>query len=349
MTILPGLHAIALPTPFPIGDVNAYLAEGDALTLIDCGINTEAAYTALTDGLAASGYKLRDIKRLLITHHHVDHVGLARRIVDESGAEVWCHADCVHWLATPDEARDYFAQYVEVVFREGGVPQAAINGMAQVESYLAHLAGSAVPVSHTLAEGDLLTMIGCTWQVYHTPGHAGDLICLYQPDTRVLLSSDHLLSDVSSNPVIEAPAHPGESRPRRLLDYLREMSRIAALNPAIAYTGHGGPINAVRELIDTRLQFHQRRADKLFNLFDGQPCHLYELTQRLFPRVDETQLILALSETLGHLDMLARDGRIERQMRDATQRVDGIEYWQPVSTANSQDRTYAKPKPHHNI
>src|SRR5262245_24441638 len=132
-TSLPGLHAIALPTPFEIGDVNIYLAEGDTLTLIDCGLNTEAAYTALTDGLATRGYKIRDIKRLLITHHHVDHVGLARRILDESGAEVWCHADCVHWLETPDEARDHFARYFDVVFRESGVPQAAIDVMAQVE------------------------------------------------------------------------------------------------------------------------------------------------------------------------------------------------------------------------
>src|SRR5689334_6606086 len=121
-TILPGLHAIALPTPFEIGDVNTYLAEGDTLTLIDCGINTPDAYTALTAGLAELGYAIRDIKRLVITHHHVDHVGLARRIVDESGAEIWCHADCVPWLETPDAARDYFARYFDVVFREGGVP-----------------------------------------------------------------------------------------------------------------------------------------------------------------------------------------------------------------------------------
>src|SRR5258708_9328579 len=323
-TLVPGLDAIALPTPFEIGDVNAYLAEGDALTLIDCGVDTEESYAALMSGLAAKGYEIRDIRRLLITHHHIDHVGLARRIVDESGAEVWCHLDCVSWLQTPLEAREHFARFVEVVFREGGVPQAVIERMAQVESYLAGLVGSAVPVARTLAEGDTISLIGCAWQVYHTPGHAGDLICLYQPETRVLLSSDHLLRDVSSNPVIEAPEYADDPRPRRLLDYLLEMARVATLDPAIAYTGHGDPIPRVRELIETRLVFHQKRADKLFDLFDGQPRHLYDLTKLLFPRVDDTQMILALSETLGHLDLLQRDGRVDRQMRD------GIEYWQPT-------------------
>src|SRR5258708_21047285 len=89
-TILPGLHIIPLPTPFAVGDVNAYLAEGNPLTLIDCGVGTEKTYQVLTAGMAQLGYKIADIGRLVITHHHTDHLGLAQRVGDESAAAVWC-------------------------------------------------------------------------------------------------------------------------------------------------------------------------------------------------------------------------------------------------------------------
>ena len=74
----------------------------------------------------------------------------------------------------------------------------------------------------TLADGDVLQLGSEDWQVLHTPGHSGGLICLYQPQRRLLISSDHLIRDISSNPVIEPP-DPGETeRPRRLVEYMRQ-------------------------------------------------------------------------------------------------------------------------------
>src|ERR1041385_6398530 len=104
-TLLKGLHRLPLPIPFQDGPVNAYLAEGESLTLIDCGTRTDESYKALVDGLASRGYKIADIQRLLITHHHTDHLGLAERIVAESGAEVWAHPLTVPWLEAPDAVR----------------------------------------------------------------------------------------------------------------------------------------------------------------------------------------------------------------------------------------------------
>src|SRR3954462_1014616 len=104
-TILPGLHGQTTPTPFQPEGVNAYLAEGETLTLIDGGVQTDEAYQALVDGVADLGYKLSDIQRLLITHHHTDHLGLAQRVVEASGAQVWCHPFTSPWLETPHDQR----------------------------------------------------------------------------------------------------------------------------------------------------------------------------------------------------------------------------------------------------
>lgn len=325
-TILPGLHQIALPTPFPVGDVNVFLAEGSPLTLIDCGVRTDDSRLALDEALQSLGYKLSDIERLLITHHHTDHVGLACQVVLASKAEVWSHPQTVRWIEKPRDARISLRHFTDSLYREHGVPEDKIEHMAQVGRYLETLSGS-TRVSMTIDEGELVELCGMRWQVYHTPGHAGDLICLYQPDKRILLSSDHLLRDVSSNPLIEAPERPNAERPRRLLDYCRELARVARLDVQVAYTGHGDPILDVRRLVDVRLEHTRQRAEKLLHLFNSQPRTLYELVGMMFPNLHEAQLFLGLSEVLGHLDILEQEGRI------TLQRYGGAVCWTPARVA----------------
>jgi glyoxylase-like metal-dependent hydrolase (beta-lactamase superfamily II) len=317
-TEISGLHRIPLPTPFPIGAVNTYLVEADEdnpLTLIDCGVNNDETYAALASGLATLGHKISDIGRLILTHHHTDHVGLARRIVDESGAEVWSHPLTVSWLEHPADKRQELTEFTRPIFMEGGVSDSALESIEMVSMYL-ELLSCQVNVTKQIDEGDTIGLSGSQWRVYHTPGHAGDLICFYQPETRMLIASDHLLKSVSSNPLIEAPDAPDLPRPQRLLDYMRETQRIAALPIDMAYTGHGEPFSNIREVVESRIAFHHKRADKIMELFDGQPRTLYELTMQLFPTLHESQLYLGLSEVLGHLDLLIRDGRIQYTRRD---------------------------------
>jgi glyoxylase-like metal-dependent hydrolase (beta-lactamase superfamily II) len=320
-TILPCLFEIRLPTPFPVGDVNVFLAEGDPLTLIDCGVRTDQSYQRLAESLAERGHHVRDLRRLVITHHHVDHLGLARRLVEESGAEVLAHPQAVPWLENPDKSNTDYWTFRREIFHESGAPESVINVMQRVNDYVNAVSTGPVRASATLDEGDSLDMAGFPWRVYHTPGHAGSMICFYQPEMRVLLASDHLLRDISSNPLLEAPEQAGSPRPKRLIDYLREIDRIAALDIQIAYSGHGEPITNVRELVATRLALHEKRAEKLLGLMGGQPKTLYELSRLLFPNAPEVEQFLTLSETQGHLDILERDGHAVRSTRD------GVVYW----------------------
>jgi glyoxylase-like metal-dependent hydrolase (beta-lactamase superfamily II) len=320
-TILPCLHEIHIPTPFPVGDVNVYLAEGDPLTLIDCGVRTDQSYQRLTEALSECGHHIRDIRRLVITHHHVDHLGLAQRIVEESGAAVLAHPQAVPWLENPDNANAGYWTFRREIFQESGVPESVVNVMNRVNDYINAVTTGPARVAATLDEGDSIDMAGYRWQVYHTPGHAGSMICFYQPETHVLLASDHLLRDISSNPLIEGPERPGDPRPKRLIDYLREMERIAALDIQIAYSGHGEPITNVRELVNTRLSLHEKRADKLLSLMGDQPHTLFELSRLLFPNAAEVEQFLTLSEAQGHLDILEQEGRAAREVRD------GVVYW----------------------
>jgi glyoxylase-like metal-dependent hydrolase (beta-lactamase superfamily II) len=310
------LHLLSLPTPFPIGPVNVYIAEGEALTLIDTGPKTEAARSALLSGLADMGYSFADIKQIILTHHHVDHVGLTAEIVAQSGAQVFTHPDNLAWLANDQDICIRHGAFYQQFWRQGGVPNAIIDLILHVSDALAHFRDPILQ-ARPLPEGAYLRFADCDWRVFHTPGHAGGLICLWHAESRTLISNDHILKDISSNPILEPPM-PGESeRPRRLLDYLRELQRIAKLNPQIAYPGHGEIVYAVRELVADRLAFHRRRAQAIFEALGKHQKSLWELTQEIFPVLDDgADFFLGISEMQGHLDLLQNDKRIAETLLD---------------------------------
>lgn len=316
-TVLPGLYLLALPTPFPIGRVNVYVAKDDeTVTLIDCGVNSDRAYNELVEGLAALDLTPADLDRIILTHHHTDHVGLAARLVEQSGAAVWCHPLCVPHVEHPVETRAHLLAWSQEAWQEAGVPQPIMDLTALIFESFERLTTTPVQVVRTLDDGDTIDLLGMPWTVLHTPGHAGDLICLHQPDDAIMIISDHLIQHVSSNAFTEPPL-PGQKRPRRLLQYMDGLRRVADLAPRIAYTGHGDPVTDVPGLVAVRLAFHQKRVEHIEAILAEQPepLTLYQLAEIIFRHVSEQEKFMALSEVLGHLDWLERDGHIQRETR----------------------------------
>lgn len=310
MSALAKLHCLPLPTPFPVGPVNVYLAEGKQLTLIDTGPKDDATRTALKAGLAALGHRVEDIRRVLITHHHIDHIGLTAEIVRRSGADVITHPRNVGWLTDNEAERARHFPFFQKIWDESGVPEEIVAAMI-TSGQRQHQWTEPVKVTHTIDEGDVLDLAGATWQVYHTPGHAGGLICLWEAETRTLLANDHLIRDISSNAMLEPPPLMNGPRPKRLVEYLHHMRRMADLHPAIALPGHGEPVEDVPGLVRQRLTFHERRKHKILNALAGRPLTLWELTHPIFPRLTRgVDLFLGLSEILGHLDLLEEDGKV---------------------------------------
>jgi len=304
---------VTLPTPFPVGPVNTYLLDGDPLTLIDCGPKHPDALDVLESGLDAHGKCIEDIRQLVLTHHHVDHVGLAKTIVERSGATVVTHPYNIPYLADYESERLRHLPFYDQVWAEGGVPENIIAEMDKSGRGISRWLDP-VTVTCTVDEGDTITMGGAEWRVYHTPGHAGGLICLYNEPTRELIANDHLLRDISSNPVMEPPPVGGAAgpRPKRLVEYIHHMQRVADLHPVIAYPGHGDPIHAVPALVRKRIAFHRRRADKIYAAIDGNALTLWELVQPIFPKLTHgMDFFLAHSEIMGHLDILVDEARVE--------------------------------------
>jgi glyoxylase-like metal-dependent hydrolase (beta-lactamase superfamily II) len=305
------LHAIELPTPFPVGPVTVYLAgaPGEPLTLIDTGPRTTETRAALDAGLGRMGYGLAELERIVVTHAHADHFGLAAELVAESQAKLLTHAWNVSSLGDHGGERARRIPFYAGLMQQAAVPAEIMVAIGKATSNVNRYA-QPVTVDATLHEGDTLHMANRDWRILHTPGHSAGLICLYEPASRILLSSDHLLADISSNPVVEPPP-PGElERPRSLALYKKSLLRVASMEVELALPSHGPVIRDVPGLVRQRIDFHQQRMARVIEALRQGARTTWDVTNALFPNLSPLDTFLAISEAIGHLELLELEGKI---------------------------------------
>ena len=316
-----GIHCLAIPTPFQVGRVNTYLIEDDPLTLIDSGPNSGTALDELERALAARGHRVEDLELLVISHQHIDHLGLVSILARRSGAEV-AALDLLaprveHWKEGMD-ADDAFA---ERVMAEHGIPQDVRYALLAVsQSFRAW--GAAAKVTRRLTAGSELVLRDRTLRVLHRPGHSPSDTIFHDEERRIVLGADHLIKHISSNPLISRPldaqtaGDDGEppERPHALEIYIESLHETREMeNVDFVLAGHGEPVTDHVALIDERLRLHRRRAQKIRRLLADGPSTAYEIAQSLWGNVAVTQAYLTLSEVLGHVDLLVAEGLVVEQ------------------------------------
>ena len=304
-----GVHRLSIPTPFAVGRVNCYLVDDDPLTLVDAGPNSGTSFEALTQELAALGRQLEEIELVIITHQHIDHLGLVGLVAARSGADVATieHAvPMVESFADEMQADDDFAS---ATMLRHGIPDDVVRALQSV-SRAFRAWGAPARVTRVLREGDELAFRDRTWKVHWRPGHSPTDTIFEDAERRTLVAADHLLGHISSNPLITKP-RPGETeRPQALVSYLDSLTKTRAMDLDLVLPGHGDPVTDHRELIDHRFTLHRRRADKLHRLIAERPRSAYELAQALWGNIAVTQAYLTLSEVLGHTDLLLNEDRV---------------------------------------
>jgi glyoxylase-like metal-dependent hydrolase (beta-lactamase superfamily II) len=306
-----GIHALPVPTPFAVGRVNCYLIDDDPLTLVDAGPNSGTSLTELEKALAAHGRKVEDLERIVLTHQHIDHIGLAQILADRSGAEVCALDRLAPWLARFGSEMDADDQFSEAVMLRNGIPQDIAIALRAVTAQF-RAWGSSVQVTRPLAPGDELTFAGRSWRVHHRPGHSPSDTVFHDEATGVLLGGDHLIKHISSNPLISRPLDGGrpEDRPQALITYMASMKATRAMDLQTVFSGHGDPVEDHRALIDERFAAHERRVRKIAGIVAGGPKSGFEIAQEMWGNVAVTQAYLTLSEVLGHVDLLLERGEV---------------------------------------
>ncbi len=308
-----GVHRLAIPTPFQVGRVNAYLIEDDPLTLIDSGPNSARALDELEQALAAHGHAVEDIQLLIVTHQHIDHFGLASILARRSGAQVAALDRLAPYLGSFSEQAELDDRFSALAMLRHGIPAEMVTALRSVSASF-RAWGSAVEVTRPLSDGSALQLRDRTLRVLHRPGHSPSDTLFFDEQRSMLLSADHLIAHISSNPLLSRPLGadpeaPGP-RPQALLNYIASLQATREMDVELVLPGHGQPIVEHRALIDERMRMHERRAEKIFRLIATKPRTAHEIAQEMWGNVAVTQAYLTLSEVLGHVDLLLRDGRV---------------------------------------
>jgi glyoxylase-like metal-dependent hydrolase (beta-lactamase superfamily II) len=309
---------MAIPTPFMVGRVNCYLIDDDPLTLVDTGPNSGKALDCLERELAAHDRRIEDLGRIMITHQHLDHMGLVDVLARRSGAEVVTLdllAPLIEDFGAEAERDDELA---EALMLRHGITRDVVTALRTVSRSFRGW-GSATKVTTRVPDGGTLEFAGRTLEAIHRPGHSPSDTVFLDRAEGMLLGGDHLLRHISSNPLISRQlggksGEPGDGRPRALLTYLASMRDTREMELSQVLPGHGDPFDGHVELIDERFSMHERRASKIHGLLGEQPLTAHEIAQALWGNVAVTQAYLTLSEVLGHIDLLVeRDQVVEHE------------------------------------
>ena len=310
-----GVHRLAIPTPFAVGRVNVYLIEDEPLTLVDAGPNSASSFDELQRGIANLGHSLEDVELVVLSHQHIDHLGLVSLVAAHSGAEVAAIDAAVRFVenySVEAQADDDFAR--DVMFRNG-IPEDVVTALQSV-SQAFRAWGARADVTRVLRDGDEMRFRDRTLRVHHRPGHSPTDTVLHDPDRRILIGADHLLKHISSNPLITRPLDGSGKRPQALVTYLESLRKTREMDLDLVLPGHGEPITDHRGLIDERFTLHRRRADKIHGLIAERPRSAYEIARSLWGNIAVTQAYLTLSEVLGHVDLLLNAGRVREADRN---------------------------------
>ncbi len=299
--------------PFELRHVNVYLLrDGDGFTLIDTGLQTDESRQALQTKLDALRVPVDRVRRILITHIHPDHFGLAAELRERSGAELVIHRLEVA-LMEPRYARaEDLVHDVAAWLSRNGVPQTEAEFLKSASMAAREFVSVVEP--DTLLEGsERLSIAGGELIAIWTPGHSPGHCCFYWPQRRLLFSGDHLLPKISPN----IGLHP-QSGADPLADYLASLARIGRLEVSQVLPAHGDPFADHHGRIAAIVDHHKERKDAVVRLASEREQTGWELAGRLFHGIMERNVFqqrLALQETLAHCQSLAEEGRISKQVR----------------------------------
>jgi glyoxylase-like metal-dependent hydrolase (beta-lactamase superfamily II) len=297
------LWRITTPLPFRPREVHAYLARlhGGGWMLVDGGLATEEAWAALGAGVREVAGGWRELRVHVLTHMHVDHVGLAARVVAESGARVAMGAldarRMAHAARQPREEAAYRAE----LMRRGGVPAHVAQAL---EAGRKEVAPPAFEVGDELdgEQGDVPGAAGWRWM--WTPGHTAGHVALLRPEDGVLVSGDAVL------PKVIPTVGVNRQRDDPVGDAVAMLGRLEALGPALVVGGHGEPITDPAARLAELRAGYAAEGGAFLALLGDEPATAWTLTERRRPgrELPDGVRVQLVREALAHLGRLRAQG-----------------------------------------
>ncbi|CAA7626149.1 MBL fold metallo-hydrolase [Magnetospirillum sp. SS-4] len=320
LEVAPGIRWIRMPLPFALDHINLWaLDDGDGrVALVDTGLGNDAT-KELWEVLLAGPLAGLTVSRLIATHFHPDHMGLAgwlsRRLDVDLTASVreWLFGRML-WLEESEEFNDNQVRY----YRRMGFDAEQLDGVrSRGNTYRARIDVMPVRVLG-IRNGDEMTIGGRIWRMIEGGGHSPEHACLYCEEAGVLISGDQVLPRIS--PIVGVWPQQPEAEPLGLfLDALARLRHLPA--DTLVLPSHGLPFRGLHARVDQLTAHHVERLEKTQGAC-ARPASAVQVLRALFTReLDAHQLGFATGETLAHLHHLMRQGSVVREMGE-----DGI-WW----------------------
>jgi len=314
--IADGILWLRIPLPMELNHINVWLLEdGDGWLLVDTGMAEDVCRDTwlLLEQEVLGG---RPLKRILVTHDHPDHVGLAPWLAERHGSALWmsahAHRSSAEFLATPPEA---LGARIRRFLELHGVEIPA--GVSLTRGDPRKWFGDLPPLACAPADRDFICAGGAQWQVVETAGHCRGHLCLYDAGRRLLVSGDQVLPSISPNVSVLSSAP--DANP--LGEFLASLDRLGACHPdTLVLPSHGRPFRGLHRRLAELAGHHREQLDALRG-FCVEPRTAFETLHVLFRRVPRGfHRLLAVGEAVAHLNYLDRCGLMERRCDDGVAR-----------------------------
>jgi glyoxylase-like metal-dependent hydrolase (beta-lactamase superfamily II) len=309
-----GIVLARLPLPFALNHINVYLIdEGDGWTLVDCGLEAEKSRECWEAILASPLVANRPIRRILVTHHHPDHIGLAGWLCQRFDAPLQMSAGELSVAGRyADPKRDVISERIGFWGEHGLPPEVSSWLMERMPRYSRHV--NPLPADVQIIDPARPMRIGGrAWQVMVGRGHSPDHLSLYEPETGVLVGGDQVLPEITPN-IGVWPG--GDQNPLR--SYLESLVQFAELpGDPLLLPSHRQPLRGVQRRVEELQAHHEERLDHVI-AHCGEPMSCYQLLNALFGRpLRNEEVGFGLGEGVAHLNYLEYQGRVRSAIDDA--------------------------------
>ena len=310
-------HIRAFAIPFPsisnLITYNLFAVGKNPITLIDTGPKLPGSFELIEEQFELAGLDIQKIERIIITHGHEDHFGLATRIrkAVEHPVECFIHYED-EWMVSREN-------YEKALWKEGfedlrafvGIPKAEMSKITERVSFFRTLSDPIEGLT-LMEEGNEFAGEGYRLKAIHTPGHSPGMCCLYEENERVLFSGDHLIKHITPNPIMAIRRKNLRDPDYRSLKAYREsLDKINKLDIRWCFPGHGEYIQDLDSIIAGYREHHRQRMDLIWDVLKQKSAPIYHLVEDIFPMMPADDLLLAISEIIVHLEVMADEGRVD--------------------------------------
>ena len=309
------IQAIAIPLP-DVSDLitaNLYAVGNGPVTLIDTGLKSLGTLEYIQGELAKAGLGIEHVERILITHGHMDHFGLAAGIREAVGHPVECliHAEDEWQISSENFLKEMWSEEAERLMDIAGMPREEMDKVRKRFSTFKQL-GDPLDGASLLREGDQFEGDNYALEVIHTPGHTPGSCCVYESRNKVLFSGDTIIKHITPNPLVVIKRERlQDPHYQSLKAYRDSLDKLSGLDVRYVFPGHGECIEDLQGIIATYKAHHDDRKELVWKALKKRRRPFYQMIDDVFPFVPEGDVFLAISEIIVHLEILIEEGRAE--------------------------------------